>query len=848
MKSKILFIYTLFVLVPLSFQAQNYGLRFYSHAKPAAQRTQLQLNNGNPFKLNKELSISFYLKLRNEPTFGNIFCAQTNDGQSIDALFTNHDYRNYPALIVNEQIHSIEQSADNLHDEVRVTFSIQKNKQTFTLTFGEKSMTIPARTQDIENIRFTFGINQQRHRQADVAPMDLRDIEVKIDGKPCYHWELKQHNDSVCYDLLQQAPATTRNPHFIMNDHVSWKSLYTLHGAEKVQVAFNPTDNLFYIVQEKEVITFDPATQKQHSQKVKRGHRAMMYSNYLTYVTPRKQLLSYELDKGIHSVFDFEKSQWSLLKAPEDEAHYANHSYAANDSVAYTFGGYGFYHYRNNLFRIHFDDYRIEECIYQSCITPRGLAASALVGDKLYVFGGFGNRSGKQELPCGCYYDLYMIDLEKMTSYKLWEAPATPANDFLLAPTMYFNPQDSSFYAASTELGGTLIKVSLNRPHWEAVSQPVYKHLIFKDMTFRLFQAPQYNKMYLVINKRMNDLKHEVEIYSIDCPLFENNITTQTLSTPWIKGREWVFYLLPILIAAGVFICLYHYKRTSRPATGKFTSPSDTEESSEDTESLRFDENFRNGKNIDNPFIHTPSAIHLLGRFYVIDKEGNDITGQFTPRTKSLLIILLLYSQKYEKGILMRKVDELIWDDKDEENARNNRNVYMRKLRVLLTSVGDIDILNDKTYYRIRLGEGIFFDYQRIINIIGSLPDNRDKDNHPIEETLALLLQGPLLPDTSFEWLDDFKSDYSTMALNYLNNLLGTALRNGLDELALKIAETIFSHDMLSEEALQAQCSILNRKKCIGISRNIYDRFCKEYRRCLNEEYPRSFNEVSSVR
>ena len=102
-------------------------------------------------------------------------------------------------------------------------------------------------------------------------------------------------------------------------------------------------------------------------------------------------------------------------------------------------------------------------------------------------------------------------------------------------------------------------------------------------------------------------------------------------------------------------------------------------------------ENILVAKPIENYFDRSRSAISLLGTFNVRDKEGNDITSNFTPRLKSLLVLLILYTEKNEKGILTRKMTEMLWSDKDEIAARNNRNVTLRKLRVLLEEVGDVE-------------------------------------------------------------------------------------------------------------------------------------------------------------
>ena len=105
-------------------------------------------------------------------------------------------------------------------------------------------------------------------------------------------------------------------------------------------------------------------------------------------------------------------------------------------------------------------------------------------------------------------------------------------------------------------------------------------------------------------------------------------------------------------------------------------------------------ENILVTKSIENYFDRSRSAISLLGTFNVRDKEGNDITSNFTPRLKSLLVLLILYTEKNERGILTRKMTDMLWADKDEIAARNNRNVTLRKLRVLLEEVGDVEVIS----------------------------------------------------------------------------------------------------------------------------------------------------------
>lgn len=815
--------------------ANNYGLHFNSHSVPGPQRTSLLLNTQSPFTLDDEFSMSFDATIRQEPQFGNIFSLKTDDGQSIDVIFSVLEKDEYaPALVINGTINVLDIPVDS--PQASFNFFLSKKENKVTLTYNKKSISLPIQLDKARKLTVIFGIPCVKDR-VDVAPIDVRDIKVFENKRSAHHWELKHHNGDTCYDLIQQAPAVAINPHWIINDHVEWKNIYSTNTKEKIQVTFNPKENLFYLTQQGHISIFNPDTQETQTIEVKQGHRAMMYSNYLEYDTLANTLLSYSIEKNLVSRFNFKTGSWSSSELNTDEPVYTNHTWATADSVAYTFGGYGFYHFKNNLFCLDLKKDKFTECPYTPSIDPRTSAASAIVGDDLYIFGGRGNSSGRQELPSRYYYDLYAINLKTMKSRKIWEIPEVQ-DPFLQASTMYYIPEDSAFYVATTDKGGILIKLSVKEPKWEYVSKGINTEFIYKDMVFNLYYAPKFNKMYMLIDKRLNDtnLSHDLTIYSIDCPLLENNQIEQVLEKHWYENKAVLPILIIVLVIAILLIGVSIYKK--RTTNQNIHTAKDPQEP-ENEISLPKDK-IEEKKYFDR----SKSAISLLGGFNVKDKNGKDITADFTPRAKSLLVILLLYSEKYPQGILVKKLDDTIWSDKDEESARNNRNVYMRKLRLLLESIGPIEVTNDKGYFRINVGEDVFFDYHVALKHIAQLEDQNLNDDKLINKILELLLYGALLPNTAYEWLDDFKGNYSSTSITLLTNLLSRELNNGNDNLALRIADTIFLHDPLNEEALSAKCSILYNRKMKGIAKNVYDKFCKEYNESLGEKYKPSFTDI----
>lgn len=832
-KSWIIFLILLYGYT--SILANNYGLHFKSHSVPGTRRTSLILNPNKHFILNEEFSLSFDASIRDEPKFGNIFSIKTNDGQIINVIYAFEGKDTYsPAVVINGTINPMDAEVNSPQASFNLTLYKKQNK--ISLAYNKKVVSFPIQLDKVQKLTIIFGVPQVNDRN-DVAPVNIRDIRIFNNKRNTHHWELKHHNDNLCYDIISQSVAVAVNPHWIINDHVEWQEIYTQKTKEKIQSAFNPKENLFYLVQQDCILLFDPKTNQTATMEIKEGHRAMTYSNYLEYDTLSNTLLSYSIEQNIISRFNMETQSWSSSIVNTDEPTYTNHTWATNDTAAYIFGGYGFYHFKNDLFEINLIKNEIKKCQYTPSITPRTSAASAIVGDNLYIFGGRGNSSGRQELPSQYYYDLHLINLKTMKSRKIWEIKDIQ-NSFIQASTMHYSPEDSSFYAATTDNGGTLIKLSMNEPKWKYVSKPISAEFLYKDMVYNLYSTEKQDKMYLLIDKRLNnaDLSHDLTIYSIDCPLLENDQIEQILIAPWYKNK--ILLSVPLFVILIFFVLLgikIHRQRTKSRKEQKEKSEQEldvllTVPTDQSKESLYFD--------------RSKSAISFLGGFKVKDKNGENITNEFTPRLKSLFIILLLYSAKHPQGILVKKLDEIIWSDKDEESARNNRNVYIRKLRLLLTNIGNIEVINDKGFFRLEIGKDVFFDYNTVLTQIAEIENMEIDDEELINKILELLLYGSLLPNTTYEWLDDFKGNYSSTSITLLTNLLSRELNSNNYNLAIRIADTMFLHDPLNEEALSAKCSILYNRGMKGISKKVYDRFSKEYSHSLGEKYKVPFTDV----
>ena len=398
-----------------------------------------------------------------------------------------------------------------------------------------------------------------------------------------------------------------------------------------------------------------------------------------------------------------------------------------------------------------------------------------------------------------------------------------------MASSMYFEPSDSSFYAVSMKGGGSLWKVFMNDSAWVEISKPIHNDLVYQDCDFSFYSSPAHHKLYLVMDKILSDRTHDVSIYSINTPLLNDNEIAQVVDKH--SAPVWLWWLCGILLLGGTVFLFYRIKYSRKRMDFE-----DIKINNAQTEALVVNEATEEIAVEEKYFDRSRSAISLLGTFNVRDKDGNDITGAFTPRLKSLLILLVLYTEKNKQGILTKKATDILWSDKEEESARNNRNVTLRKLRVLLEKVGDVEVVSDTGFLCIRWGEKVFCDYCMALNCIRQFKENGEHgDDQLLNQILEILLYGPLLSNTIVDWLDEFKDSYSSLSIDLLRNLLDVQ-RNNYDTV-LRIADILFLHDPLNEEALAAKCSILFIQGKKGIAKSVYDRFCKEYKDSLGEEY-----------
>lgn len=812
----------LFSAVLASAAGYEYGLKIRTYPESLSGFTSLQLEGGRPFELKgKPFRMEFDLLNRSDNLLGTVFRILTEKGDNIDLMYSvDRQNNHYPILVTGEYVHDL-RAALVTGRWIPVSIGINPKDGEVTLDYGGSVLTVKdAGAKGARQLRISFGrCSVPGYSLDDVASVTLRDIVLFRDSRRMRHWDLSVHDGNRCTDNLKGAPATAENPDWLVDRYISWNDVFRFDAGSEPSLAFDPAGVFYLTADGRSITSFDT---RDGRMEVREGIGGDFPANAPSQLVWCGRLVAYNLDEGTDAVFNPEAGRWEGGSAPERDHNYWNNASAWWESgkAVVSFGGYGHYHYNNDLL-IHpigreGQDrlYRIEE------ITPRYGSAVAIVSDTLYIFGGRGNLSGKQGLPPKVYKDCYALDLRTLEVTRLWEMEEAPVS--IWGESLVYEADEDCFYAFGNYEGGRLVKFRRDGSGLEEVSLSAAFDGVSQYAGYNLFLNGTGTRLFATMIRSQVDGTSSVSIKSMDWPPVTMQLLHQSIAPAGDKEvrrpnlyRILVLALL-LLLAAGLLL----QWRRRRAQTTKDETRIDLK-----PEVKHYD--------------FSRNSICFFGGFNVRDRDGRDITSQFTPNLKALAILLLLHSAEASVGISSGKINRTLWSYKPEDAANNNRNVYVSKLRSLLEALDGFKITNKNKLWEVTLSDGAQCDWICVKNLLAG-----EEDEETLSRILELLLRGAMLPDCEFDWLDSYKGDFSNYTINVLSKLLDAG--NISDELKVKAANTIFLHDFLNEDALRAKCRILYKQGKTGLAKSVYDNFCKDYLSSINLKYEVEFKDLIS--
>lgn len=825
----------------------DYGLEFSSYEVKTDHRTGLNLNPEDPYYFGDDFTISFDLSFRRlSNAYGYIVRIIANDSINIDLMsIPEHDDFGDVSLVINNvatpmQFEFVE---ENIKAFQWVTVKIHFSRN------GEISMQLNGREkkfnhslEDLNSVRLFFGVNDfGKFNTADAPPVTIKNIAIRDKDQLLNKWLLKEHAVDKVYDSLENRPALVKNPQWRIDRHVKWTHRKNFTLQKYPSVAFNSDSSILYAIDKNSFTTYDLVTEKLTRNSNKTGSFVDTEANQLIYVKENGTLYNYDLLANKINPYDFSKSGWYNQDTTHFEVDYWHNNKFFNpiDSTLYVFGGYGHYTYKNDFFRFDKEKNSWSKLNTNETIPPRYLAAAGIKEstNEVLFLGGYGSPTGQQELSSRAWYDLYSFNMatHKVEKLREYQRP-TPGEDVVFSNSLVVDEVQGSFYVLSFYKKNykNTIRLSqyfLDRPEIVTFQDSIPFLFHDEDSFCDLFYSAKTNELIAVTSHKDKQL-FDINIYSIGFPPLMKEAVIQAEPK---QAMAWVI-LLAIAGISLIGFVVYRYQRTTRQQAKKIVPQGTPQEQPRNINDLR---------QIQHDGEKMSSSILLFGGFQMYNARGVDISVKFTSTLKELFLLILVHSVN-ENGISASVVQELLWPDKDDTSARNNRNVNVKKLRDLLTEMDGLTIENNNSSLRVVMDEKIFCDYQVVSKLLNRTHFAPLTDGQRVDLILKNIHKGALLQDIPLNALDNYKADFSNQIID---TLLEYARQLDIvkdEKLLLEIADCTFAHDPINQEALVIKCIVLNKRGKYSLARRSYDVFVKVYKNLYAENYPRTFEEIIS--
>ncbi len=248
-------------------------------------------------------------------------------------------------------------------------------------------------------------------------------------------------------------------------------------------------------------------------------------------------------------------------------------------------------------------------------------------------------------------------------------------------------------------------------------------------------------------------------------------------------------------------------------------------------------------KELDDRQIDYPikNYIQLFGDFRVVDKDEVDITGQFTPKIKQLFLLILVYSQHHRKGISTKELSHILWPGLSYQNAKNSRGVTIRKLRIILERMDEVEVVFNVDCWTIRFGKTVYCDYVECLRLLEA---NKEKDPVFYPDFYKIIRAGEVFKDESHDWLDDYKGHVGNNIVDNLLKFIHLLDPENDHELILKLADRILLTDPVNDQALSYKLRALVLQNNMNTAKYTYEKYALLYEELYGEKLALTFDDL----
>jgi Kelch motif len=846
---RIVFVIAVILFSHLQGYSQSYGLTFNSHENVLEKRTSLDISPDDSICFSKNFELGFDINyLPNHRTyFGYILRIISNGDHNIDLIYhqKSHSFK-----VINGEIFSnISFTVDSprLYREWnRMNLKFNLENQTIRFEVNGKLVGTCNTPLNFRCFKFLWGANDyQKYKTRDIPPMQLKDIKIYENGTLKYYWPLNEVSGNTEYDGVSKQLAKIKNPAWLKPKYQKWELLnsFTLNGYGAV--AFDPKTDKIFITGSDSLAVFPINEEHGLVAWISNNHENLRLGHQAIFDTSSNMLYDLFIDQKKVVAYDFNKRKWEddFESGKITEFWHANKFVSTFDSALYILGGYGQLRYKNMVQRYSFATGNWEIVSTTGDYSPpRYLSALGKdpKGNSVYIIGGYGSQTGDQMLDPRNNYDMFRFNVKDRSFKKLYTLrPAE--NQFTFVNSLVIDPKTNDYYGLifpndSSSSNLQLIKGSLIDSSFQLLGNAI--PFTFHDIeSFAdLYYSPISNKLIAVVlnYSKIDDPEKNttVRIYSINFVPEPNEMPGDKQDT---GSRRNIFLIAILAVGIGLIIILImKRKQLKLEAVAGGNAVPIRQPDLMGVSGIPFLQS-----HVDRD-IH--STIFLFGQFQVFDKDGHDITGLFTPLLKELFLIVCINTIRQGRGISSEMLNEKLWHDKSEKDAKNNRSVNIAKLKVILERIGNCVINKESGFWQFQvMDDNINIDFRNYTAIVQQGHNSGSDYIHPL---IDIIRRGAFLYQTEYDWLDNIKSEISNSTIDLCLSYIKSHGISKEPEFMIEITNCIFYFDHLNEDALIYQCKALIVLKRFTLASNIYLKFAKEYKDIYGAEFTKSFHEA----